>query len=487
MRKRIKAYLNLATSESGETKARVLRSGMWVGAAEILNSGSGFVRSIILARLLSPEMFGLMGIASVVIRAIDNFTQSGIRQALIQRQASFEDAQDTAFMLFLLRGIILTILLLAVAPLLAEFYEADELEPILQVLSITFMIGSLANINLVRYQKDLNFARLTYISQTASLVSTVAVITAAYWLRSVWALVIGQLVLTILNTILSYLFVPGTPRVAVNWKIARELLSYSKYITAASAILLIATEIDSAVIGKLLGTEQLGYYVLAFTVANIVTANLSKIISSVMMPAYSKLQFDMGAVRRAYLRTLSFTLLLTVPVAVGLIVVAKDLILVVYGPKWSDAIPLLQILAIFGVLRTAVSINGYLFQGIGRPDISLKLSTLRLVTVLSSIIPMIMFYGLPGAAIAVTAAIAVQWVGSLYFMSNTLEIGLRDNLSAFFCPLWKGSIMGTMVYLMSGWVKGDTVFGLGSLVVTGMIIYALLNFQVLIKIRRHGI
>ena len=204
----------------------------------------------------------------------------------------------------------------------------------LQVLSLVFVIGSFVNINTIARQRELEFRRLTYLSQVTTLVGTVVTIAMAYWLRSVWALVIGQIATVSINVALSYWLVGGRPRFGFDRRVARDLLTYGKFITGSSIVLYIATEVDSAVIGKMLGPEQLGYYAMAMTIATMVTTNLSKVASSIMMPAYSKLQTDIPALRNAYLRTLSLVMFVVLPATLGLITVAEPLVRVVFGERW---------------------------------------------------------------------------------------------------------------------------------------------------------
>ncbi|MCG7906652.1 MAG: oligosaccharide flippase family protein, partial [Candidatus Thiodiazotropha taylori] len=229
----IRKLSNFAFAEDGSIKAKVLRSGIWVGASKVFLTLLSLVRSVVLARLLSPDAFGLMGLAGIAIRAIETFTRPGISQALIQRQDDFDNARDTAFTLLLLRGFLLALLVAALAPFISSYYENETLESMLEVLAIVFIIDGLTNINTINKMKELNFRRISYIEQLTEFLSTIIVIFTAYILRSVWALVIGQLVSSSLKALLSYYLIEGKPRIRFNWKIAKELLSYGKFITAS--------------------------------------------------------------------------------------------------------------------------------------------------------------------------------------------------------------------------------------------------------------
>ena len=472
-------------TEEGSVKTRVFRSVIWVGGAQVLGSALNFLRSVVLARLLTPEMFGLMGLASIAIRTIETFTRPGIAQALIARQKEFADAAETAFTLLFLRGLLLAGVLIAVAPWIAHFYDADVLAPMLQVLSAVYAVAGLANINTIARLKELDFRRLTTLGLTTSLLGTTVTIAAAYWLRSVWALVIGQLATAGAQALLSYLFIEGRPRFAWNSLVARELLSYGKFITGSSIVLFIALEIDSAVIGKLLGVEQLGYYTLAITIANLVTTNLSRLASNIMMPAYSKLQNDRPALRRAYLRTFALVMLVVVPAATGLILAAEPLVVVLYGEKWRAAILPLQIVAVFGLMHALVTFTGYLFEGIGLPKIAFQLGILRLLVIVPLIVPMTLKFGLAGAAVTITAAMAVQWIAGLYVLNRELEIRLRQIAVASWRALWSTAAMGLVVFGMMRVVDAGDVAGLAAVVLTGVAVFVLLNIPYLRALRNE--
>lgn len=481
----IKRAARFAFADGGSIKARVLRSGIWVGAAEVGTQALNIIRSIALARLLTPEVFGLMGLAMIVVRMIETFTRPGIAQALIARQKEFEEASATAFTLLVTRGVLLSLVLAAVAPWAAQFYDADELEPVLQTLSLVFIISGLSNINLIARQRELDFRRLTYLSQVTTLVGTIVTVAMAWWFRSVWALVVGQIVQAGMTAWLSYYFVGGRLRFAFDAGIARELMTYGKFIAGSSIVLYIAVELDSAVIGKLLGTEQLGFYTLAATISMLATLNLSKIASGIMMPAYSKLQSDMPALRNAYLRALSLVMFLVLPASAGVIVLAEPLLYVVYGEKWLGATVPLQVLAFFGVSRALLSFDGYLFEGIGKPKIAFRLGLFRLTAVVLLIVPMVTAYGLLGAAITVTIGGTVQWLTGLVFLRRHMTVGFADVALSAWRPLWTSLVMSLIVYLLTIAVDVRTPIGLSMGVLGGMAVYGVLNWSFLLKLTRE--
>lgn len=480
----LKRAARFAFGEGGTVKARVLRSGLWVGVSEIGMQTLNIVRSVALARLLTPEVFGLMGLAMIVVRAVETFTRPGVAQALIARQQAFDEASATAYTLLVARGLLLALLLAVAAPFVAQYYAMHDLAPMLQVMSLVFLFGGFANINTIARQRELDFRRLAYLGQATNLIGTIVTIGAAYWLRSVWALVIGQIATAILTVALSYVFIGGRVRFAFDAAVARDLLKYGKFITGSSIVIFIAKELDSAVIGKISGAQALGFYTLALTISGLATLNLSKLASSVMMPAYSKLQSDKNALRAAYLQALGLVMLVVTPASIGLIVLADPLIFVVYGEKWMAAALPLQILTVFGLLRALLSFDGYLFEGMGMPRIAFQLGLLRLAVIAPLIVPAVKAYGLNGAAAVVAFGGAVQWLAGLVYLRMHLAVGFRQVAAAIARPLWTSLLMGAGVYGAALAVNPRTLPSLLLIVLVGAAIFVALNGRNIVQLAK---
>ena len=479
----LKKLARFAFAEGGSVKLRVLRSGMWAGMSEVGLSALGIVRSVVLARLLTPDIFGVMALAMVVVRAIETFTRPGVAQALIARQQGFEKACNTAFTMLVVRGFLLAALLAAVAPWIGDFYESPKLPLMLQVLGGVFILTGFRNINIIARQRELEFRSLTYLTQVSAIVGTIATIAVAWWLRSVWALVAGQLISAILGAVLSYVFVPGRPRFEFDREVARDLMRYGKFITGSSMLLYIATEIDSAVIGKVLGHAELGYYAVATTIAQTMTTQLAKMAAGIMMPAYSKLQTDIPALRNAYLRTLGLVMFAVLPASLGLVLVAEPLVRVVYGEKWLLAAVPLQLLAVFGLFRSMAAFTGYLFEGIGQPKVAFTMAGVRLALLLPLIVPAALYYGLAGVAVTVTVGMAAQWIVGLCYLYKRLDIGFGRILRTMWQPVWTAAFMGLATWGMMRVVDANHVGGLLATMGVAAVVYLIPNLKMLLALK----
>jgi O-antigen/teichoic acid export membrane protein len=461
---------------------RVLRSGVWVGLQTAGQSVLQTVRSIILARLLTPEIFGLMGLCQVAIRGLDLFTETGIAPALIQRQDRVEEAKDTAYTLQILRGFVLALLAMPLAPLAAAYYGEPRLRNVILVLSAAFIISGFSNINTILLQKKLDFRRLAYLELTVAFISTVAVSVLAWILRSVWALVIGQILTSLMRVALTYIIVPGRPTMRFDKQIAKELFGYGRFITGLTIVLFITSEIDNMVVGKVIGFQQLGLYTMAFTLANLPATHIAKIASNVIFPAYSSIQNDLGRIRLAYMTVLRVVGAISIPAAAGLATLAPEILRIVYGQRWVGAAGALRILALFGAARAIGMLGGYLYNAIGKPNISFYLSATKLAVILAIIYPMTAAYGLEGAATAVAVPqVAGDTIGLLIVRG---QIGLP--LSSMMLVIGRVlACCAVMIGVLLGGVRLLEPVGpldLVIIILAGMLVYGALIARELLKL-----
>lgn len=464
-------------AEDGSLRQKAIRSTVWVGLSTAGMTSLSLIKSIILARLLTPDHFGLMSACMVVIRAAEVFTETGLGPALIQRQARVEDAVPTAFSMQAARGVVLAAIVFALAPFVAEFYEQPRLTSLLEVLAAAMLLGGLSNLNTIALQKELRFRPLFRLQQAVAVTDLVVTVSLALLLRDVWALVLGQVVKAVVAVLLSYALLPGRPRFGWDRRIARELLAYGRFITGVTVVVYVTTEIDNVVIGKVLGMQALGIYVVAYMLANLPATHLSKVISGVMFPAYSKLQDDRSLLLRAYLETTRVVATVALPLAVGLAVLADELVTLVYGQAWRQAATVLPLLCVFGALRAVSSTNGYVFNAIGKPQIPFFINLAKLAMIAALIVPMTRQYNIIGAAAAVTLPSVVMFAVSYAVFSKTLKVPVSRMFAAVTPSILASAIMASGLMLTKQWYSlGDP--GRLLLAITGsVVLYAMANWR----------
>ncbi len=461
----------------GSLQHRAIRSGVWVGLSSVGVAVLTFARGIVMARLLTPEIFGLMAVSLMATRLIDIFTETGFGAALIHRQQHFEEARDTAFTMMVMRGVGLAALSVLIAPFVARFYGQPELTSIVAVVGISFLLLGCQNINVVALQKELDFRRLTLMELTVAGLSFAASVGLAYRLRSIWALVFGQIAAAAITSVLSFVMVPARVRLRLDLSIARELYGYGRFITGLAIVVFFSRELDSAVIGKLLGMQALGYYVAAYTLANIPSTYFSKIVARVFFPMFSKLQDDPEGLRREYARGIRLITALAVPISVVTMVLAPEIVGALYGGRWAQAAPPLRILAVFGGFRALWMLNGYLYNAIGKPQIDFYLNLGRLVVMMALLFPLAAAFGVVGAATAVALPMAAQFAVGVHLSRRFIGATLTESLQPVLVAAGQGVVLAAVLLSAKLLVTHDARIALVTLIAVSGVVWLAFNVR----------
>ena len=426
-------------------RARVVRGGFWVFALRITTRLFGLVRTIILARLLAPADFGLFGIALLAMSALQTFSQTGFGAALIQKKEDIKLYLDTAWTVQVIRGAVLGLIAFAIAPYVANFFDTPAAKPILQVIAFSVLLQGFTNIGVVYFRKELEFNKL-FVYQLGGTVANIGVaISAAFLLRNVWALVFGLLAGTVVRLVLSYFIHPYRPRVRFNSAKAKELYTFGRWILASCIVVFLATQGDDIFLGKLLGATALGFYQLSFRLSTAMSSEITGTISKVTFPAYSKLQCNIGRLSNAYLRTMKFSTMITIPLAGGLFILAPEFTNIFLGEKWTPIIPCLRVLAIMGIIRSIVGTGGALILSVGKPKWDFILNIIRVGTIAASIYPLTVLWGISGTALSTLIGIVATLPIWLYLSINETSNRTIDYLKALLPPLAGTLIMCLMI------------------------------------------
>jgi len=363
------------------------------------------VRLVVLARLLSPEDFGLFGIVMLAIAALQTFTQTGFNTALIQRQGDTKSYLDTAWTIQIIRGLVLAALLYAAAPLVAWFFEEPLAVRLLRVMCVSVVLDGLANIGIIYFQKELKFHKQFIYDMVPAVLSLVIGIVLAYRFRSVWALVWAGMGAAGARCVLSYIIHSYRPRARLDLPQAAELFRFGRWMLGASIVGFLAMRLDHAVLGKVLGARDLGIYTIAYTIANMPATEITHLANAVMMPAYAKIKDDQRRLGSAFLQVFELVMSLTIPLSAFIIFAAPQIVLGLFGPQWEAAIVPLRILAVAGLLRAVNATSGPLFVGSGRPHMAFWINLSRAAIIAGSTYPLMRRFGVPGAATAVVLAL----------------------------------------------------------------------------------
>jgi O-antigen/teichoic acid export membrane protein len=399
---------------------RVVRGGMWIFAARLASRLLGLVSLMILARALAPQDFGLMAIGLIVIETLELFSETGFEAALVQRKELAREYVDTAWTVSIGRGLVLGGLLALCAPLVASFFSDPEVVPLLRVMALSPVIKGFANSYVVSFARDLEFEKRFALLGGGAAIQALVAIAVALVVPSVWALVAGLLAGNLGRVALSFVLTRRRPRLVFSRERFRELFSFGRWILGSKIVVFLSTQGDDVVVGKLLGTDALGYYRVAYRISNLPATELAQVVSTAAFPAFAKLQDDLDRLRRAFLRTFELSTVMSFLFGGLILVFADVLVQLVLGDKWLAAVPLVRILSVYGIMRSMGASFGPVFKAIGRPDLGTRIQVFNLLVFAAAIFPMTLRWGLIGAAGAVVAAsLASAPINFAYVMRMT--------------------------------------------------------------------
>ena len=393
--------------------------------------GSGkvmvFLTTAALARLLTPNDFGIVAFATLAVNYLSILKDLGLGVALIQRRENVEEAANTVFTLNLLLGAVLTLSGIAIAPLVATFFREPLIVPVLRWLSLTFILNALGSVHIVRLQREMEFRRKLIPDLGHSIFKGIACMGLAWLGAGVWSLVVGQLVGVIAGVILAWAAFPWRPRLVVNTRLAAGLLGYGMSVVGVNGLAIATDNLDYLIIGRIFGNTDLGIYTLAFRLPELLVLNPLWVMAAAIFPAYATIQDQPEILRRGFLATVRFVEILCVPLAVGLALVADPLVRVAFGEQWLAAIPIVRILALFVLVRSIGFNAGDVYKAIGRPDILVKLEVFNMMI----LVPALWFgasFGLVGVACGHLLASLVRMTADAVIAARFIRLGLKDIL-----------------------------------------------------------
>lgn len=328
----------------------------------------------ILARLLPPEDFGLVALATLTMDYLSIVSDLGFGAALIQRRENLRESASIAFTINLLANTALTMLVFFIAPYAAAFFREPELIPVLRWLSLTFMLKAIGSIHKVLLERELNFKKRVIPDLGNSIFKAIISIGLALAGFGVWSLIAGQLAGIVLSSAVAWNMLPWKPRLSWDSKTAKDLFSYGLSIMGIRAFSAWEDNFDYLIIGRLFNTTALGIYTIAYRLPETLILNSMWVITAVLFPAFSALQDDKASLKRGFLSTVRYVELLVVPVCFGMFVAADPLVRVAFGEQWVDAIPILKVISLYTLIGSIGFHAGDVYKAIGRPNILLKIA-----------------------------------------------------------------------------------------------------------------
>lgn len=398
----------------------ILTSSKWVFSRLVLVQIFNLFAISIIARKLSPEEFGLVAIATILITFLNNVITQGVSQFVIFDRKENEERLNSAFWLNLFISFFICALGFFLAPVISDFYNEPDIQIIINLLLLRVPFESAIVIIDASINKKLQFKILEKRDIFVQLFSISISILMALTGFGVWSLVFPSIISVFIKFSITFYITVWKPKLSFNTSHWREIIPYSSKIIASSVINFFISEGDTLVIGKILGSYSLGIYNLSWRASNLVSRNIVSLINKISFPYIAKSVSNYKEVLlkiNKIFRMLSF---ITFPILFLLIVLAEDFILGVYGPQWKPSILPFQILLIFAIRYCVGSPIGFVFKAIGRPDINLKIE----LSIIPFYIPAVIFgssYGIIGVAIFVTIIRTIFGLVSFVILAKILQ------------------------------------------------------------------
>ena len=358
-----------------------------------------FLSTIVLARLLTQDDYGVVGYALVTTKLLNVLNDLGIGPALIYHRDE-PDAPHTAFWLSLLFGLIMFGIAYAIAPLVGLYFRDDRAVPVLRVMALVFPLAALENVHDNLLRKNLAFRKKfvpEFARASAKGLSSIGLALAGL---GAWSLVFGQLTGKIFSILSYWKVAPWRPAVRVNGRIARSLIRYGLYIVGLNALAVLLGNIDYLLVGRYMGAAALGVYTLAFRIPDLLVTDFCASLGTVLFPLYVKIRDDGEALVGAVLSTLKYVSVITMPIGVGMLLISRAFVLTFLTEKWIEAIPVMQAISVFTLLMSFSYNTGSFYKAMGKVNVMTRLTIARLAMT----IPLIVY-----ATLVLKTVAAVGW------------------------------------------------------------------------------
>jgi lipopolysaccharide exporter len=464
---------NLENTSTDTLTAQTLRGIRWTYLSTFLNAGLQVFITAVLARLLAPEAFGLVVMASLVLRFGQHFAQMGIGQAIVQRLKLTDDHVSAGFWTSTLIGGTFALMVWFAAPLGAAAFDAHQLTDVLRIMGLSFFVSGLSLTALGLLRRRMQFRAIAIAEISAYVLGYAGVgITMAFTGFGVWSLVAAALAQSTLAAIVYNCLARPRIKPVFRRHPYKELLGFGSQVSAISFLEFLNSNLDTIVAGRMAGATPLGYYSRALSLTGLPMGYMSTSLSRVLYPSLSKVQNDRARVRRAYLSIITIFAGFGLPTALGMSGAAREIILVLYGDRWAESIPVMRVVAIAAGLAMLSHFGGITLEAVARLRDKLVMRAGQLVFFALALLGLGRF-GLVGYALAFASSEAVLHAAMALRVSAFAGISRTQLLQAY----WPGALGGGLLF---GCLYGESRLGtalaipvlgvLAAQIVTGLVV-----------------
>lgn len=443
---------------------KIVKGAMWLVGLRWALRLLGFINIIILARLLEPADFGVAALALTIAGILNNLSEFRTDLALIHNADASRAHYDSAWTLMLIRGVVLAVLIAAIAHPASVFLDEPRIEPVIHVLAVVVLIESARNIGIVDYYKHLTLDLEFKLQLISRLCSFVAVVACAVLLRNYWALIAGLFAFWVTMTVLSFVMHPYRPRLALSkW---RELFHFSKWLWLNGILQYLCFQTDVLILGKMTGVAATGFYSVAKRTGDLVGSEFVGPVRNALFPGFVQLVKDEARFRKCFVDSFAIILAIGLPATIGFALVADLFTLAVLGEKWAPSIPVMQIMALNALLLVCIANSQSAFFALGRPDLWTGVIGLRALLVIPLLLLAIDAFGIVGAASAVTFSGGAALILALVQVKRKVGVGMGTLAAA----TWRSfaaipPMAAAVLTIRAVWVPdAETILAIGQLI-----------------------
>lgn len=426
-----------------DVNKKMAKGAAWMVLFKIFERSIGLVSTIILARLLVPADYGLVALAMAIISVLEVLGAFSFDVILIQKQQADRSQYDTAWTFNVIVGVVSAIALAFLARPVAVFYADSRLEWIIYALALAPLASGFDNIGVVAFRKNMEFHKEFKFLVAKKIVAFAVTLAVALLFRNYWALIVGTITSRFAGVALSYISQSYRPRFSLVQR--KELFHFSKWLFLNNLILFINNKSADFIVGKIGGSHSLGVFSVAYEISNLPTTELVSPINRAVFPGYARMSHDLSALRQGYLNVLSLASLFVVPMGLGVAATAPWFVPLLLGEKWLDAIPLMQILACYGIIQALQSNTGSIYLAQGKPRTIAYLVLIFNAMLVPSLIFGVARYGAQGAAFALLICAAIVFPINMIVLFQTLRLRALSFVSVIWRPLSAGALMVAIV------------------------------------------
>ena len=401
-------------------KVRALKGISWVGLFRVSTRIVSLAKTALLARILSPSQFGVYGIALLVLSFLETITETGINVVLVQEKEDIENHIDSAWIVSIARGIIISLFLMILAPFIADFFNTPNSRTLIYLISLVPFLRGFINPAIVKLQKELRFGLEFWYRFSIFMLDALVAVTMSFVMRSSIGVIFGLIAGVILELFLSHIIVKPSPRIFFDKYYLNKILHSGKWITISGIFSYLYQNVDDIIVGKILGIVSLGFYQISYTLSAIPTTEVSDVFSRVTFPVYAKISEDRIRLKRAFLKTTLAIFVLSFPICLIFFLFPKEIILLILGDRWTDAWPVFKVLSVLGFIRAMNSSALSLFLSIGKQKYITIISFVSISVLSLLIFPLVNHFGLTGAAYAALFSSVCSIPVALFLLKKAL-------------------------------------------------------------------